>query len=116
MTRTIANEDLTESDLPAVDAELNDVLKFAATFDWTSYFADITEARRAARACAAAFRRGEQIDSSLEALRAALMLLWRGVRYGISGGDMPNEHDVAYAHALVEAIRTKLEHHWKSCP
>ena len=49
MRRTIANVDLTESDLPPVNAELDGMLKFGATFDWTSYFGDIREARRAAQ-------------------------------------------------------------------
>lgn len=102
----IPNEDLTTADLPRRDASFfPDIAEFALTFDG---YRDcgFELCARIERDAFDAFRKSGNLPDSLTALRRCLFFERRSLRDSYSG---PSPEDLRYAHALVEAIRERVE-------
>lgn len=101
---SIANGELTIDDIPPPNADFWPVVsQFALTYD--VYSLHPNERGNAAQRALEKFRRLKQLPGSLRALRTCLFFEQRGWRH--SDGT-PEGEDLAYIHALVEAIRAKV--------
>jgi len=110
MKPTIANADLRESDLPAPNADLwGAVSPFARTFYWPDYYEDHHAMIQDGSSCIEAYRRGQLGEMPLLTLRARLFFEFRVIHWQVTGGPLPTADQLAFIHALVEAIRDKVK-------
>jgi hypothetical protein len=93
----IPNDQLQLTDIPADDADLNDLIHFAHTFNGYEAFGGF-------EACAAIAEARDH--SSLAHLRACLFFEARSLRHS---DDDPGPEEMAYWHELVRKIRTCVE-------
>lgn len=93
----IPNDQLQLTDIPADDADLNDLIHFAHTFNGYEAFGGF-------EACAAIAEARDH--SSLAHLRACLFFEARSWRHS---DDDPGPEEMAYWHELVRKIRTCVE-------
>ncbi len=92
----IPTSQLTATDLPPDNAELEDLIRFAYTFDGYQHWGSISRCAEIANA---------RDHGSLEKLRTCLFF---EVRRWRQYGDLPDEETVRYCRSLVAEIRQRL--------
>lgn len=102
----LTNEDLSEENLPAPNADFWGVIsRFALSYDGYAHYNSPGECGRLANMAAQEYHASGQLPVSLDELRACLFFEQR--RWNHLGTDLSDE-TLKYIHALVEAIRSKV--------
>ncbi len=96
--KTIPTAQLKVSDVPAHDADIEDILRFAYTFDGYRHWGSFSRCAEIANA---------RDHDSLDELRTCLFFEARRWRHF---GDLPDEEETRYWRSLVAEIRQRLEH------
>jgi hypothetical protein len=102
----IANSNLTEKDIPPPNAGWDVIELFALSFNGYSYWGSFEKCADIANSGLDLWNEKRVLPDSLIELRTCLFFEQRRWRhYGIS----PGSEDLPYIHALVDAIRSKVQ-------
>jgi hypothetical protein len=103
----ISNDELLPEHLPQPDAEWQPTIaEFALTFDGYEAMGGLTSLSRYARQIFERWKKDGSLPGDLLHLRSCLFMEQRVVRWAEYGAGGPNPEQLAFAHALIEAIRT----------
>ena len=102
----IPNNELTIDQLPPPEADWDVIGRFALTFNGYEYWGGFGPCGDVATNCREAFLTGDGLPESLSVLRTSLFFEQRRWRHY---GYEPDEAGMIYIHALVEAIRSKVQ-------
>ena len=101
--RLIANNELTEADIPPQDANIfSDVDEFARSFDGYKFCGSFEKCRDVGELNFRRWREKGELAETLNELRTALFFAQRNWRWV---GGCPHEDYVPYVKALIEKIR-----------
>ncbi len=103
----IANSDLTEKDIPPPNAQYRGVMdRFALSFDGYGYCGSFEKCAEIANSSVRTWGEKKILPDSLTDLRTCLFFQQRRWRHFAQD---PDSETMAYIHALVEAIRSKVQ-------
>ena len=102
----IPNSQLIENDIPARRASWKNIQPFALTFDGYKHWGTFKKCREVADYGLNLYRKQESLVQPLTDLRTCLFFEAR--RWKHLGKD-PNRKAMAYIHALVDAIRVRVQ-------
>lgn len=102
----IPNANLTEKDIPSPNANLDVISSFAHSFNGYAYWGSFEKCAKIANDSGRAWKETEIVPTSLTNLRTCLFFEQRRWRHF---GYDPDEKTVRYFHALIEAIRNKVQ-------
>jgi len=105
MRGEIANEELSESDLPPPEAGWREIGRFALSFNGYEAWGSFQKCAEVANRWGDAFRATATLPDSLTELRTCLFFEQRRWRHF---GYDPNEEAMRYISALVEEIRKRV--------
>jgi hypothetical protein len=103
---TIPNSLLIEKDIPSRRAAWKNILPFAHTFNGYEYCGSVKKCREIARHGIVLHKSNQDLEQSLTDLRTCLFYearRWKHLE------KTPNKAALAYVHALVEAIRVRVQ-------
>lgn len=103
---TILNAELEEKDIPLPNADWNVISHFALTFNGYDYWCSPEKCGEIANNWAKAWKKKKLLPDSLTVLRTCLFFEQRRWRHF---GCDPDDDTMVYIHALVEAIRNKIQ-------
>lgn len=103
--RTIATQDLRPDHLPAADASEYTLSDFAHTYDGYEGAGSFEAAAELSHTLEARFKQTGTVAGTLDELRTALFFWARSLRHG---GLPADEASLAFARALVAAMRAKV--------
>ena len=98
----ISNANLTEADLPAPNADWGTISTFALTFDGYGHWHPESKCAEIANATVGEFWATGQLPTTLSELRTCLFFEQRRYHHF---GSPPDEKEMKYIRAIVEAIR-----------
>lgn len=104
--KEISNTELEEKDIPLPNASWNIIGHFALTFNGYDYWGSFGKCGDIANRWAKAWQEKKLLPDSLTELRTCLFFEQRRWRHF---GYDPDETTMVYIHALVEAIRSKIQ-------
>lgn len=103
----IANSNITEKDIPPPNAEYWGVIDhFALSFDGYSYWDSFEKCAEIANSSVKTWKEKKVLPNSLTELQTCLFFEQRRWRHF---GEHPDSETMAYIHALVDAIRSKVQ-------
>jgi len=103
---TIPNSLLIDKDIPSRRAAWKNILPFAHTFNGYEYWGSVKKCREVARQGIVLHKSKQDGEQSLTVLRTCLFFEARRWKHLEKS---PNKAALEYVHALVEAIRVRVE-------
>ena len=103
---TIPNSLLIEKDLPSRRAAWKNILPFAHTFNGYEHWGSVKKCREVAKRGIVLHRTNQDLEQSLTDLRTCLFFEARRWKHLEKN---PSKAALAYVHALVEAIRVRVQ-------
>ena len=103
---TIPNTLLIEKDIPSRRAAWKNILPFAHTFNGYEHWGSVKKCREVARNGVILHKSKQELDQSLTELRTCLFFEARRWKHLEKN---PSKAGLVYVHALVEAIRVRVQ-------
>ena len=105
MFEKIANEHLTERNIPVPNTEWHRIAEFALTFDGYNRWGSFDKCAEIANTAAKVYANEQALPDSLTEFRTCLFFEQRRWRHF---GESPDEQTMKYIYALIEGIRQKV--------